>query len=86
MSRPANPYDNASCESLINTLKREELYANESRDLDHLRLHMQRFIEQSYNRHRLHAALDYRSPEEFERAAAWVNPAGGATLTFFRRQ
>ena len=37
MSRPANPYDNASCESFMKTLKREEIYANEYRDLDHLR-------------------------------------------------
>ena len=36
MSRPANPYDNASCESFIKTLKREEIYANQYRDLDHL--------------------------------------------------
>jgi putative transposase len=45
MSRPANPYDNASCESFLKTLKREEIYANEYRDLGHLRLHMQRFID-----------------------------------------
>ena len=37
MSRPANPYDNASCESFIKTLKREEIYANDYQDLDHLR-------------------------------------------------
>jgi putative transposase len=37
MSRPANPYDNASCESFMKTLKREEVYANTYRDLDHLR-------------------------------------------------
>jgi transposase InsO family protein len=37
MSRPANPYDNASCESFIKTLKREEIYANKYEDLEHLR-------------------------------------------------
>ena len=36
MSRPTNPYDNASCESFLKTLKREEIYANEYRDLEHL--------------------------------------------------
>jgi integrase-like protein len=36
MSRPANPYDNASCESFMKTLKREEIYANDYRDLKHL--------------------------------------------------
>ncbi len=45
MSRPANPYDNASCESFIKTLKREEIYANEYRDLDHLRANIEAFIE-----------------------------------------
>src|SRR6185503_2846954 len=44
MSRPANPYDNASCESFFKTLKREEIYANEYRDLDHLRANMEEFI------------------------------------------
>ena len=50
MSRPANPYDNASCESFMKTLKREEIYANEYRDLDHLRANIEEFIEQYYNR------------------------------------
>ena len=36
MSRPANPYDNASCESFMKTLKREEIYANRYRDFGHL--------------------------------------------------
>ena len=70
MSRPANPYDNASCESFIKTLKREEIYANQYDDLEHLRANLEGFIEQYYNRQRLHSALGYRSPEEFEQQAA----------------
>jgi len=85
MSRPANPYDNASCESFLKTLKREEIYANEYRDLDHLRTNLEAFIEQYYNRCRLHSALGYRPPEEFEQAAA---PAmgPGASVSFFRHR
>src|SRR5450755_2306233 len=66
MSRPANPYDNASCESFMKTLKREEIYANDHRDLEHLLGNVEAFIEQYYNRCRLHSALGYRPPEEFE--------------------
>jgi putative transposase len=66
MSRPANPYDNASCESFIKTLKREEIYANEYVNLEHLGNHIEEFIERYYNQKRLHSALGYRSPEEFE--------------------
>ena len=50
MSRPANPYDNASCESFIKTLKREEIYTNQYDDLEHLRANIEEFIEQYYNR------------------------------------
>ena len=84
MSRPANPYDNASCESFLKTLKREEIYANEYRDLEHLRRNIEVFIEQYYNRCRLHSALGYRPPEEFEHAVAPVNPSGAATIQFFQ--
>jgi putative transposase len=70
MSRPANPYDNASCESFIKTLKREEIYANQYDDIEHVRANIESFIEQYYNRQRLHSALGYRSPEEFEQQAA----------------
>jgi putative transposase len=67
MSRPGNPYDNATCESFLRTLKREEIYANTYRNFEHLSECLERFIEQYYNRCRLHSALDYRSPEGFER-------------------
>jgi putative transposase len=84
MSRPANPYDNASCESFIKTLKREEIYANKYDNLEHLRANIEEFIEQYYNRQRLHSALGYRSPEEFERESSREASAQspGATVEF----
>jgi len=85
MSRPANPYDNASCESFLKTLKREEIYANEYRDLDHLRANIEEFIERYYNHCRLHSALGYRSPEEFEQAATGA-VSRGASMSFFRHE
>ena len=75
MSRPANPYDNAFCESFMRTLKREQIYANVYRDLEDLRTHIEQFIEQYYNRCRLHSALGYRSPQEFEQMAGNKNTA-----------
>jgi transposase InsO family protein len=84
MSRPANPYDNASCESFIKTLKREEIYANHYLDLAHLRSNIETFIEQYYNRCRLHSALGYQSPDEFERQLDSAVASTGATLNFFQ--
>ena len=86
MSRPANPYDNASCESFLKTLKREEVYANDYRDLEHLLGNLEAFIEQYYNRCRLHSALGYRPPEEFERDANTAVSSAGATVSFFRHE
>jgi transposase InsO family protein len=86
MSRPANPYDNASCESFMKTLKREEIYANDYRDLDHLLGNIEAFIEQYYNRCRLHSALGYRPPEEFERESSTGIDSAGATMSFFRQR
>jgi transposase InsO family protein len=86
MSRPANPYDNASCESFMKTLKREEIYANRYQDLGHMRVNIEEFIEQYYNRQRLHSALGYRSPEEFERQKEMPVVEGSNTsarLVFF---
>jgi transposase InsO family protein len=85
MSRPANPYDNASCESFIKTLKREEIRTNWYKNLEHLRANIETFIEQYYNQQRLHSALGYRSPEEFEQQAQCQSRAAGskgATITF----
>ena len=87
MSRPANPYDNASCESFMKTLKREEIYANCYEDLGHLRVNIEECIERYYNRQRLHSALGYRSPEEFEQQvepSRLVENTTSATLVFFR--
>ena len=84
MSRPANPYDNASCESFMKTLKHEEIYANTYADLEHLRTNIEAFIEQYYNRGRLHSALGYQSPEEFERQLDATVASAGATMSFFR--
>jgi len=88
MSRPANPYDNASCESFMKTLKREEIYANKYDDLEHLRANIEEFIEVYYNRQRLHSALGYRSPEEFEQQIETPSPAEsrGATMVFFENK
>jgi putative transposase len=86
MSRPANPYDNASCESFMKTLKREEINAGEYRDLDHLRENIAAFIDNYYNRVRLHSALGYKPPEEFEQAAGSAATSQGASMSFFRHE
>jgi putative transposase len=66
MSRPANPYDNAKAESFMKTLKQEEVDGSDYRDSQQARKAIGRFLETVYNRHRLHSALDYRPPVEFE--------------------
>lgn len=88
MSRPGNPYDNAFCESFIKTLKQEEIYCHQYRDFDELSAHLEEFIDNYYNRCRLHSALGYRTPEEFEMAAAaapvLTETARAATITCFK--
>lgn len=87
MSRPGNPYDNAKCESFIKTLKQEEIYTREYRDRAELEACLSHFLEHYYNRCRLHSALNYRSPEQFERhlrQSPAVLPA--ATMSFFRHE
>jgi len=68
MSRSGNPYDNATCESFMKTLKYEEVYRREYRDLADARACIERFLEKVYNGKRLHSALGYRPPVEFELA------------------
>jgi putative transposase len=66
MSRPGNPWDNAWAESFMKTLKVEEVDGRRYRNFDHARSLIGSFIEELYNGERLHSALDYRSPTEFE--------------------
>jgi putative transposase len=78
MSRKGNPYDNAACESFMKTLKYEEVYRQEYRDLADARASIERFLEKIYNGKRLHSALGYCPPVEFERSLPILACAGSA--------
>lgn len=75
MSRGGCPYDNARAESFMKTLKSEEVNGAAYRDLADVRVRVGGFIEEVYNRTRLHSALDYLSPVEFEQNRVWAAPA-----------
>jgi len=66
MSRKGNPWDNAACESFMKTLKYEEVHRNEYRDLAEACASIAEFLEKVYNQKRLHSALGYLPPAEFE--------------------
>ena len=66
MSRKGNPWDNAACESFMKTLKYEEVHRNDYRNLAEARSAIREFLEKIYNRKRLHSALGYVPPAEFE--------------------
>ena len=69
MSRKGNPYDNAACESFMKTLKQEEVYRNEYRDFREAHQSIGEFLDRVYNQKRLHSALGYVPPAEFENGA-----------------
>ena len=69
MSRPGCPYDNAMAESFMKTLKAEEVNGTTYRNIEHARSAIGEFLHDVYNRQRLHSALDYLSPVEFELAS-----------------
>ena len=81
MSRGGCPYDNAKAESFMKTLKTEEVDGSAYRNLAQARAAVGGFIEDVYNRHRLHSALGYLSPQEYEEAQLWtaVPPPTAAT-------
>ncbi len=87
MSRHGNPYDNAKAERFIRTLKYEEVYLYEYESLEEARSRIGYFIDKLYNRKRLHSALDYRPPAEFEQMTTRVKtvltgcPILGCTTT-----
>ena len=82
MSRIANPYDNAKAESFMKTLKHEEVDGRAYRDADAARAAIGRFVEEVYNRQRLHSALGYRTPEEFEAEFRAGTARPGASVGF----
>ena len=84
MSRPGNPYDNAFCESFIKTLKREQINANKYQYIDELSAQLEEFIDRYYNRLRMHSALGYKTPEEFEAAHPPENALPAPEVSFPR--
>ena len=90
MSRIGSPYDNAKAESFMSTLKREEVDGRAYRDAEAARRSIGTFIEEVYNRQRLHSALSYLAPADFEATVAVpkperhaVNDAQRETVTSF---
>ena len=82
MSRKGNPWDNAACESFMKTLKYEELFRGEYRDLQEAHLSIREFLEKIYNERRLHSALGYVPRTQFEaNLAAQHNEAATRRLS-----
>jgi putative transposase len=86
MSRPARPWENGKCESFMRTLKREEIDARSYHSFAELQQHLEEFIEQNYNQVRLHSALDYRSPDDFEQSEKSAEKWTPGTLNFLRHE
>ena len=80
MSRQGNPYDNAKAESFMKTLKYEEVYRSEYRDVFEAQASIERFLERVYNQKRLHSALNYRPPVELEQSLATCAAAGAHSV------
>ncbi len=68
MARKGNPYDNAAAESFMKTLKYEEVYLWDYQSLEDVKRRVPYFLQEVYNQKRLHSALGYITPEEFEQA------------------
>jgi transposase InsO family protein len=86
MSRPARPWENGKCESFIRTLKKEEIDARPYTSFAELERHIHEFLDGIYNRVRLHSALCYQSPVEFEESPKQREPWSPAALSFSRHE
>ena len=80
MSRTGNPYDNAHMESFFKTLKYEEVHLSNYETYDDVIERLPHFIEEVYNKKRLHSALGYLTPEEYEMRTQKTKTAGRAPL------
>jgi transposase InsO family protein len=78
MSRAGCPYDNAMAESFMKTLKQEQVDGRTYRDLDHAQREIFEFLDKVYNRQRLHSALGYKPPVEFEAEFKVAEPSWAA--------
>jgi len=74
MSRRGNPYDNAQCERFMRTLKYEEVYLSDYDTLSEAEASLEHFLEEVYNQKRLHSALGYVPPAEFEQSLTATYP------------
>ncbi len=86
MSRPARPWENGKCESFLKTLKREEIDARHYGSFAELQQHLEEFMEQIYNKVRLHSALGYCSPDEFEQSQGPAEKWTPAALNLVRHE
>jgi putative transposase len=86
MSRAARPWENGKCESFMKTLKQEEIDARRYSGFAELQQHLEEFMEQIYNKVRLHSALAYRSPDEFEQSEKSAEKWTPGTLHFLRHE
>ena len=85
MSRVGNPYDNAKAESFMKTLKQEEIDGRAYRTVHEARIKISAFIEEIYNRQRLHSALGYRPPQEYEALYPKLQPATPPAVNLLTR-
>ena len=76
MSRPGRPWENGKCESFMRTLKREQIDGRPYDNLEKLEQHLEQFIEKIYNRVRLHSAVNYQSPVQYEQQQHALQPEG----------